>query len=302
MSAINRISMRQFGKMGRFANQIFQRMFVLTYAKMHALHPELPQWVGCDFFGNDDPPIEGPMLYQRIEGKDADGQPPIPAENEFVNRDFIGWGQVHTSWYRPHADWLIEQFQPSPKTKERLDPIAEKFNGRFVIGLHFRRGDYGAGGTFWITPLEWYYNAMKGLKNKFGDPLFFISTEDRSVISALAEFKPVTAETLGVTRNTMPLEHYQYLPHDLRQKDPAQLDFFPDWYLLSKCNFIVGPNSTFSYAAAMIGRPEYYYRATLSRANFVRVDPWNDVPLNREKAEDYPHIEGTLTASNPYWR
>lgn len=297
---MNRISFRQFGKMGRAGNQMLQYAFLKTYAKRFDLRLELPQWIGCTLFGTRDEAIREPLLPVQIERKDYLDQSPEPGPSEFINKDFSGWGQFHTGWYGADKEYVRSLFKPTQEIRDRMDHIVERFSGREVVGIHIRRGDYGSTGYFWMTPIDWYAEAMQKLRHR--NPIFFISTEDRSVLTELAHFNPITAETLGVERQKTPMAHYQYLPHDHRTKDPLQIDFFPDWYLLSKCNIILGANSTFSFTAAMLGKCEAYFRSELSAKGFRRIDPWNSVPLNRERAEDFPEIRGTLTRNNPFWR
>jgi len=50
------ITMSKFGRFGRFGNQIFEYMFLKTYAKKHGLEVQIPPWVGNYLFGTDDPP------------------------------------------------------------------------------------------------------------------------------------------------------------------------------------------------------------------------------------------------------
>ena len=51
----NIITMTKLGQMGRFGNQVFQYMFLKTYARRHGLKVQVPKWIGNDLFGTTDP-------------------------------------------------------------------------------------------------------------------------------------------------------------------------------------------------------------------------------------------------------
>jgi hypothetical protein len=142
---------------------------------------------------------------------------------------------------------------------------------------------------------------------RFKNPVLFIATETPSLVDEFADYSPVTANTLGVDLKKEPLRHYSYLDRDKRVREPWQMDFFPDWYLLSQCNVLVTPNSTFSFTAGMVSdNLQEFWRSSLppvsSPSGFEKLDIWNTVPLTHDRAEDYRHLEGVCLDETPYWK
>lgn len=295
--------MRMLGRMGRCGNQILQYAFLKTYARRHNLELQIPAWFGNEFFDINDPAC-GASLPTQVERKDRRDQAPLPEPGEFIDKDFHGWGQFHMGWYNEsEREYLKQIFRPTQHFIDRYEPAAEKMTG-LRVGIHIRRGDYGSNGYFWNTPIEWYLKAMQKLCQTLnGKPSVFIASEDAGLVRAFSHYDPMTAEKLGVELRDAPIPNYNYLPYDLRKRDPREMDFYADWYLLSRCHVMLAPNSTFSYTAAMFSQTgRAFYRSELASEGFIQIDPWNNVPLNRDRAEDYPWIGGTLATQNPYWK
>lgn len=298
------IQMTRLGKMGRFANQLFQYMFLRIYAHRYGATVEVPSWVGKDLFGLHDPK-PSVALPRYVEHTDKQEQAHPPEGSVALGHDFEGYGQYHTSWYAPYRTMIRQLFEPVEPVVERLQPAVEMYHnaGETRVGLHLRRGDYGRT-IFYLTPIEWYVRLLRHLWPVLDDPVLFVASEDRSLVEAFAEFYPLTAEELGVDLRQDPMPHYNYERHDLIQRDPWQLDFYPDFYLLQQSNVLIGPNSTFSFAAAMLA-PELwaYYRSVLPTQDWECIDPWDAYPLQHDKVEDYPDVEGIRSdPSNQYWR
>jgi len=304
---MNKITMSQFGHMGRFGNQLFQYAFLKLYAAKYNLQLELPPWVGQQLFGCTDPPITTRLPPKQEVWRGAGGHldEHIPPEgDEFIGCDWHGYAQYHTSYYEPHASEFCSFFQPTPEVVAPLhNALARlKASGKSVIGIHYRAGDFGQL-SFHLTPFEWYANWLRENIRRFDEPVLFIAAEDRRIVDQFAPYAPVvTAEELGVTMSSEPLENCVYLAKDAKDKQPHIMDFFSDWWLLSKCDVIVGSNSTFSFTAAMLndGLLEYW-RSSLPAAGFEAIDPWNARPFRTERVEDYPELEGIRCVENPYW-
>jgi len=146
---------------------------------------------------------------------------------------------------------------------------------------------------------------LKWLKknwDQFDRPSLFISTETPSLVDEFDDYAPFTSERLGVDLAKQPLNHYRYLVRDMKVREPWQMDFYPDFHLLSHCDVILGPSSTFSFAAAMLNETlAEYWRASLELVEFEKVDPWDAYPLLHEDVADFPHLEGIKLEGNPYW-
>jgi hypothetical protein len=297
--------MSRLGGYGRFGNQLFQYAFLKAYADAYGCELQLPPWVGNELFGLTEPPVSVSLPAQVEQNNHLEqAQPPKGAE--YVDRDFRGYAQYHTSFYEPFADEMRQWFTPVRSIRERLDPAVAFLQGtadddRAVIGIHLRRGDYGQL-IFPITPVEWYLAWLAEHWDQFHNPVLFIATETPSLVKEFAKYNPVMATDLGVELRGVELAHYPYLAADRQLREPWQLDFYPDFYLLSKCDVLVTPTSTFSMMAALLNpHLAEFWRSDLKTQGFRELDPWSCLPITHEYVDDYM-IPGTYLDTNPpYW-
>ncbi len=306
------LRMSKFGRMGRWGNQVFQYAFLKSYALRNNLTVEIPAWIGEELYGFRDNPIGSKSLERVVEkGEHQIEDTIIPhLRMPLRNVDVEGWFQYHTSYYKPNQAYLMELFsEPSLPVLQRLTPIATRLReqGEDVIGLHFRRGDYGRN-MFYITPVDWYVDWLKINYERYDKPVVFVATETLAILDELkAKFPQAnyqTCETLGLDLKTKPLLHYNYLAKDKRDADPRQLDFFPDWFLLqSVCDAMLMPNSTFSFSAAWLSPfNKELWRSAPWLERFELIDPWNAYPAQFLKQKDFEHIPGLYLKTNPYWK
>lgn len=289
--------------MGRGGNQFIRYAFLKLYAEKWGCELQLPPWVGNELFGADDPPITVhlPEARERWEGSHLNEQIP-PVGDEFVNTDWSGYAQYHTSYYAPHKEKIRELLRPLPRIESPLRKAFQKIqrNGNSVIGLHLRRGDYGRL-VFHLTPTQWYQRWLRENWHRFNEPVLFIASEDRETVKEFDEWSPYTTDDLGIDLEPI-RKGYNYLAYDLVKQDPWQLDFYPDLYCLTQCDVLVTSNSTFSFSAAMLNEHLLeFWRSSLPLGYFERIDPWDARPMRLEMAEDYPHLEGVRLFENPYW-
>lgn len=295
------VQMTNFGQMGRWGNQIFQYAFLNLYAERYGATVEIPAWAGDAIYGvpRQSPTEKLPLYYNR-KGERHYEYPPIG--NEVVDHDYCGYGQFHTSWYALHKDKFRSYFQPNQSIVRRLAPALSRLQRHnTTVGLHIRRGDYGRS-IFYITLIAWYLQLLSHIWPLLNDPILFIATEDLSLTTEFNAYLPVTTQSLGVDLNSAPLMHYNYLPHDLQTHELVQMDFFPDFYFLSHCDIVIAPNSTFSFAAAMMNpHLQKFYRSELETQRFVELDVWNSRPLTHVNVNEFPEVPGVRLDSNPWW-
>jgi len=299
---MNTITMREFGKWGRWGNQLFQYAFLKIYASKWGCELQLPPWVGNVLLAANDPPITVALPQTReTTDKLEQGQPPNGAE--LVGRDYQGYAQFHTGYYRPHEERIRNDlWLPSPQLRGRMRPAMEKLwgMGKSRIGIHLRRGDFGRL-CFYVTPVDWYLRWLDEHWKRFEEPVLFIATETPDLVREFSDYHPVTTTDLGIDLTGGPMEHYQYLRPDLRMREPWQMDFFPDWCMLASCDVVLAPNSTFSFTAAMAGDPPEFWRSSLPAGAFVQEDVWDTFPFQHVRAEDYCHIPGVCLDETEYW-
>ncbi len=301
------LQMKEFGRMGRWGNQIFQYSFLKTYACRYDLEVQIPAWIGEDLYGlRDARPDEGVYPVVREKAKHAIDDTVIPhLAQPLCNVNVEGWFQYHMSYYRPDKDYIQNLFaEPLPAVRQRVVPALEELRrrGETLVGLHIRRGDFGAGKDY-ITPVAWYRQLLDAKFKAWPHPVLFIATEDLSLVEDFRQFNPLTVDDLGLDLKNQPMAHFAYLKHDLKQRDPRALDFFPEWYLLQRCDVLLLPNSTFGFTAAMTSRTcRQVFRSDPAVGGFAELADWWDVmPTQFVNPADYRHVPGLYLDRNPYW-
>jgi hypothetical protein len=303
------VTMTGFGELGRWGNQILQYAFLRIYASKCNAGIQVPDWVGKAIFGLKDQPVERafPAVVEYAEAKAnstftsqfldyiraSNAGAPVPevkesdlapgAEPRFVNRDFWGWFQWHTSVYRPYRELLRQTFTVVPELAAHLDNVIVRTlrkTGRrgpvTLVGLHLRLGDYkniAASSFGYCAPTAWYLEWLEQIWPTLSNPVLFVASDDiDAVLRDFREFNPVTCDMLGIE---MP-PAWQGLG----------AGFFPDWYVLTQCDVLAISNSTFSFTACMFnqrdgsavgGRPRFY-RAHYSQ-RMIPFDPWDAEPI-----------------------
>jgi hypothetical protein len=298
--------MRELGRCGRWGNQVFQYQFLRLYADRWGLEVQLPPWVGNELCGFSEPNISVmlPHAHEKWQGNHLDEQVP-PRANEFVNTDWRGYAQYHASYYAPWKYEIRSWFMPTLEVLDQVLPATqwalEQFIAkRTIIGLHIRRGDYGRL-IFHLTPKEWWRKWLEENWQRFVNPILFIATESPETLEWFADYDPVTMADLNVTLKPS-RRYYNYLSHDLAKREPWQMDFFPDWYMLTLCDVLALSNSTFGFTAAMMNKfLQECWRSSIPEQGFESIDPWDSRPMRLERCEDYPDVEGIALKRNPYW-
>ena len=140
-----------------------------------------------------------------------------------------GWESRLYHVSESHRPIIKEIFTPGKNIRDKVDKLFESSikGHKLVIGLHVRKGDYKywLGGKYYFSDSE--YNCVcKTIKKKFPDVMFFIASNEK--IS-----KEMTSD----------LEYFSNIDGSAPE----------DLYALSKCDYILGPPSTFSYWAGFYG-------------------------------------------------
>lgn len=260
------VSMRNLGEMGRFGNQIFQYAFLKTYAFRYNLKVETPPWIGQYLFGHQDPRISKKL--PTVTEKDVRNHTNILqyAEPKYQNVDFKGYFLFHTRYYAPYKVYFRSLFEPVPEVKSIVKKGVTELlsNRKTLVGLHLRRGDYldyqndkKYKHLFPIVPNQWYLDWLEYLWRTLSNPVLFIaSDEPDKVLPDFKAFKPITSKDLLV--------------------DLPQASFYPDYYILSQCNYLAISYSTFSFSASMLNqRGNVFVRPIMQQKKLVQYNPWN---------------------------
>ena len=150
--------------------------------------------------------------------------------NKFSYLIWYGWNNIHDELDETDLKIIRRIFKPNKKILSKIEKkfIGNRGENSIIIGIHIRRGDYShyREGRYFYT-IEEYKEVMKKLiKNFHGkEVIFFIASNE-------------------------PINH----------EDFSEFSFFyfgekaiVDLYALSMCDYIIGPPSTFSMWAALIG-------------------------------------------------
>ena len=143
------------------------------------------------------------------------------------------------SWFHPKdvsallefKDVIVKLFEPRSIYKERVDTLFKELRNSYdvVIGIHIRHGDYAKfyGGIYLFDDTI-YAKYMKTIQDAFNGKAvsFFLSSDDTISRSHFTEVKVAFVDS------------------------PKMVE---DLYALSKCDYILGPPSTFSMWASFVG-------------------------------------------------
>lgn len=264
--------------LGRFGNNLLQYVYLKTYAKLYNLRVETPEWIGQYLFGHNDPPIarELPQVSQFAEGSHLvyNGLTP-QATAPFRNVDLYALVQFSPTYYTAlnQKEYYKSLFQPTPVVESRVSPLLNKLQslGRTIVGIHLRRGDYVDNAQhiqeemgwyhLYAAPSEWYLEWLRGMWSTLDRPVLFIASDDiDNVIGDFAEYNPVTSKSLGANF--------------------PEAEFYPDFYLLSKCDILAISNSTFSFMASVLNEDgRCFMRPHLPTKKLISFVPWKSFPI-----------------------
>ena len=200
-----------------------------------------------------------------------------------------GFFQYPTEYYRPDRDFIRQLFTPVSEIKASLNPGLTQLRGmgETVIAFHIRRGDYGYR-YFYLTPDAWYLNWLQAHWSTFEKPVLYIATDDPDrVLPSFSAYDPVIASDIHTSNAKL-----------------AFAPFYPDFYSLTQADVVVMPNSSFSFAAAMLNQNlQKAYRSHLSsplgEVPFIEIDPWDSVALDVEaEVDQFPEIQGIRRLPN----
>ncbi|MDF2714625.1 MAG: methyltransferase FkbM family [Paenibacillus sp.] len=264
------ISMSTLGRYGRFGNQIIQYAFIKLYAKRFGLQVQTPSWIGRELFGHRDEPVgrKYPRIHEtKIKNKQKLLSDPYP---RLVNVDIQGYFQFHTRFYAPYRADFRTLFQPVPEVASVMEQGLRRLRakGKTVIGLHLRRGDFVSRQEveadkklYFMPPNEWYIQWLNSVWPYTEKPVLYIASDElESVLPDFSEFVPVTCRDL-------------FPPFPLA-------DYYPDHYVLSRCDMLGISSSSFSYTASMLNkRASSFLRPDQEQRKLVPYNPWNS-PIN----------------------
>lgn len=223
----NKTQLRCWGKKSSFVVRLRQRMLtLLTKVLLKLKIRKLP------FFEI----IENSSYEQGAPSFDLNDKAYLQkAKSKIV---FIsGWLFRDSINFEKHKDLLINLWRPNTNFQNNIGAYYKKYkqDHDVLIGVHMRGGDYKKfeGGKWYYTPEEYYQKIKEVADLKIVEgkkPAFVICSNEKVSIAGTEKFSV-----------------YNESRH-----------FIEDLYLLSKCDYIIGPPSTFSMWASFYGAVPLY--------------------------------------------
>lgn len=173
-------------------------------------------------------------------GEDSNAIILPPTDDSFkVNKPvgfFNGWLFRNTDGLEKFRKEITHTFRPAKEYQIKIDNFLQTLSpDQFKVAIHIRRTDYKHhdNGKYYYE-IEEYISVMKQIKAKYYDKnLLFIVFSDESW--ELSEFKDVGSAVMI---------------------SPFLEDFVVDLFLISNCELIVGPPSSFTQFASWLGQKQ----------------------------------------------
>ena len=194
-----------------------------------------------------------PTLAFNDEGADISAQEQVMLANK--NIAVVGWEARWYDLFLKYKQEIIDLFAFKPSVVKACEPVlAEAASGSCRLGVHIRRGDYATwyDGKYFFTD-EVFLRLIKEFVAQHPNTTVFICGNDRSLDKARYE------KELAGTKIVFP------------KGNAAE-----DLYVLSACNYLIGPPSTFSLTASMYHDTPLYWikdgEAPLTESSFGHFD------------------------------
>jgi FkbM family methyltransferase len=263
------VTMSSFGSNGRFANQLFQYLFLSLVARRQGAIVQTSPWVGQELFGFDDPspvrpfpewrePVDMLSVADSFRGcvwtQHFREKAPV-----FNSVDYWGYFMGDTADLAPDKDYIRSLFCFVPEFREVAgSKLAALCGTRRLLAVHLRRGDYGYG-HFFRAPCSWYEKWVRGLGLNPSEWLIYVCSEEPATYRGrFAGFCTADAGDLGVS---------------------SDLAAYMDFYVMTQADQVLVANSSFSFMAAMLNeKASVFARPCAQRQALVEFDPW-DAPV-----------------------
>ena len=279
------VMMKSLGRNGRFANQVFQYMFLRLVAKAQGAIVQTPPWVGQELFGFKDPvPIlnlpewADPVLLNQVS---PETEPSSEWAHFFQRRDpsfqstdFVGYFVGQSSCFASEKEYIRGLFRFLPNIdsffQEKIRTL--RLRRPRILAVHLRRGDYGTE-CFFRAPCAWYEKwIIENSINPEEWQIYICSETPAPYLHRFPGNLVVCADNLGI--------------------DASLVAYF-DFYVMSKADFVLTANSSYSFAAAMLNEVAAgFARPNAETERLEKFDPWNAPVLLRKKltAEEHQRL------------
>lgn len=264
------VTMSTFGQNGRFANQLFQYMFLRLVARRQGALVQTPPWVGRELFGCDEPApvLSMPEWKEPVDQLSADDafkgcewtrhfREPAPG---FSSQDYWGYFMGHTADLAPDRAFIRELFRFVPEFSQAAGQRLAKLRARRprILAVHLRRGDYGYA-HFFRAPCAWYEDWLRRSGFDPAEWLIYVCSETPApYLRRFAGYQTADATHLG---------------------GKGEVAAYLDFYVLTQADYVLAANSSFSFMAAMLNEHATgFARPCAQQEALVAFDPW-DAPV-----------------------
>ncbi len=260
------VTMSTFGANGRFANQLFQYMFLHLVARRQGALVQVPGWVGCELFGRTDPEPLMVLPEWREDMAGANGHEALlgcqwtkhfkEKNPTFTSTDYWGYFMGHSRDLAPDRDHIRELFRFQPEFVEFAESLLARLrSGRRILAVHLRRGDYGYG-YFFRAPCAWYETWLKDAGLDPSEWVIYVCSETPTDYRGrFPGFKKADSEELGVS---------------------GALAAYLDFYVMTKADKVLTANSSFSFMASMLNENDAeFFRPCAETERLIRYEPWD---------------------------
>ncbi len=236
------LSFNNLGNLGRLANQMFQYASLKGVARHRGYDFSIPPQ---QVFGQHDTLVRSSELniynvFDNIKNNNIQvARNPILQErmHEFDkelfrscpdNVDFFGYYQS-PKYFEHIKDEIKNDFKFSDEVESICNEMYESINGKEIVSLHIRRTDYIVNNNHPLQPISYYEKALK---------LF-----DKNVQILVFSDDPAWCQEQGLFADDSIM---------ISEGNDADVDMC----LMSKCNYHIIANSSFSWWGAWLGDSE----------------------------------------------
>ncbi len=249
---------------GRFANHLWQYLFLHLYGLRSCARIEITDWAGRDLLEIDDPHPTSRHSNKLEYGPWDRGDIALWDESSpRISTEFFGYFQNVPACWRPHRDYVRRLFTLRADWQPAITETVRRLEGRTLIAIHIRRSDYldydpNLQPMFRIVPIKWYQRKLQKLWPHARDPILHVATDDPSLRPSFAAWETVPELTLS------PMT---VLPEHVR-----------DFTMLRQSAIMLACNSSFSTIAALLADDrQQCYLPNFDTGCFDRYEPWREV-------------------------
>ncbi len=260
------VSMTSLGGQGRFANQLWQYLFLRMYGLRNGLAIHVPAWEGERVFGfSDRRPDGAERPSMTFLGSGDDDLELWEIDDPPRNVDFKGYFPSLPPQWGAHRAFIRRLYALKPEWRgavEQLRLLLER-DRRTLVSIHVRRGDYrkydhAERPEFRLVPAGWYRALLDKVWPRLERPLLHVATDEPQMIA------PAFAG-------------YEQLDATFFARDFGIPDHVRDFALLQEADVLAACNSSFSMMAAATGKPgQKCWLADFRSEGFTPYDPWTE--------------------------